>query len=125
MKKKRLSRNIAKVEFIANEETIKNMIAEGYPLKVVHEILSQEKGIKMAYTTFAFHYRKAKERLQKSSENIEHKNNHTKQENKNKTSSPPIIVKLQRGRDHRLRGVLGHRDADRPDRPARDTDRGR
>lgn len=91
MKKKRLSRNIAKVEFIANEETIKNMIAEGYPLKVVHEILSQEKGIKMAYTTFAFHYRKAKERLQKISEDIEHKNNHTKQENKNKTSSPPII----------------------------------
>ena len=75
MKKKRLSRNIAKVEFIANEETIKNMIAEGYPLKVVHEILSQEKGIKMAYTTFAFHYRKAKERLQKISEDIKHKNN--------------------------------------------------
>lgn len=51
-KRGRLTRYLARVEFIANMDFIDDMIKKGYPMKYIHELLVKEGKFTMAYTTF-------------------------------------------------------------------------
>ncbi|AMD93399.1 TraK family protein [Desulfomicrobium orale] len=59
-KRKRLTRNLGRVEFIENKEFIEMMIKKGYPLKYIYEVLAEEGKFTMAYTTFIAICRKIK-----------------------------------------------------------------
>lgn len=47
-----LRRSMAYVQFLAQLEEIKSLLAQGYSKKLIHERLTQEKLISMAYVTF-------------------------------------------------------------------------
>lgn len=77
MEKRRLKKNLALVEFVANKEFIDEMVEKGYPLNAIHEMLVKDRGVKMAYSTFLFRYRKSKEinMSNTTNKNIIEKNN--------------------------------------------------
>ena len=47
-----LRRTMAYVQFLAHLEEIKTLLAQGYSKKIVHERLTEQKLISMAYVTF-------------------------------------------------------------------------
>lgn len=58
MKKNRLKRYLARVEFIENRSIIYEMIEKGYPFKSIHETLLEKGLTTMAYSTFVYLCRK-------------------------------------------------------------------